>query len=136
MGWFSIGGTGKKSSSTSDDSQTIGITSDVSGEGASANATTLGDIEDFVGNLQIQTTDFGALDAARDIADKSFAFSGSSFDSAVQAVGKSTDTLAKVAQSAQETARSAAQSDVTEAVKYIAIAAAVAVVGYSLFKGR
>lgn len=135
MGLF--GGSSKKSSTTNTTETNNAVTTlDNSGNEGINDITTIGNVKGSGNVITLQKTDYGAIDAASAIADRSLQSVDRTVDSSIAAVKAGQSVLADIANAAQETARRAAESDTTETIKYLVITLGVVGSLWALSKTR
>lgn len=83
---------------------------------------------DAGGNISIQTTDFGALDTASDIADGAFDLSKNSLNQVGESVGKAVDAL-------RETASEAVRDESARTQQFIVLGLTISAVAF-FFSGK
>ncbi len=110
-GFFGSGGKSNSGNSETNANTTSNVLDFTDSENAQANISTLGNIKADDSNVNITTTDFGALDAASGIADSAFAFSNAANEQFTSALNSALSTTENAVDSATEVAQSATQDE-------------------------
>jgi len=107
-GFFGSGGK-NDSGNTTNETQSIVSNLDFQDSGDGANALVLGSVAES--EVTINTSDFGAIDAASDIANQAFEFANSANQESQSTLGNAVNTAKSALQSAVEVAKSATQDE-------------------------